>query len=254
VGVAWLRRTCGSCRFCRSGRENLCLAPEFTGWDADGGYAEHALADERYAYRLPERYDDDHAAPLLCAGIIGYRALRLADLPAGGRLGVYGFGASAHITAQIALHQGASVHVLTRSEEARRLALALGCDSAGDTYDPPPVPLDAAVVFAPVGTVVPAALAALDRGGTLAIAGIHLTDVPSLRYAEHLFQERTVRSVTANTRRDGDELLALADRLPLRIESRPYAFDAAADALRDLAADRITGVGVLRVGPGSDAQ
>jgi propanol-preferring alcohol dehydrogenase len=247
VGIAWLRETCGACRFCRSGRENLCLAPQFTGWDDDGGYAEYAVVDERYAYRLPERYDDEHAAPLLCAGIIGYRALRCADLPSGGRLGIYGFGASAHLTAQIALHAGSSVYVMTRSPEARALALALGCDWAGGAYDRPPVPLDSAIVFAPVGTLVPPALAALDRGGTLAIAGIHLTDVPSLNYDAHLFQERSVRSVTANTRGDGDELLAIADRLPLRVETRSYPFERALDALRDLAADRITGVGVLRV-------
>jgi propanol-preferring alcohol dehydrogenase len=245
VGVAWLRATCGACRFCRSGRENLCLSPLFTGWDVDGGYAEQAVVPEAYAYRLPDGYDDEHAAPLLCAGIIGYRALRVARLPPGGRLGVYGFGASAHLTAQLALAAGATVHVLTRSRDAQRLALDLGVHSAGDAYDRAPEPLDSAILFAPVGDLVPVALTALDRGGTLAVAGIHLSDVPSLNYQEHLFQERVLRSVTANTRRDGDELMSLAARLHLRVATQPYAFDKADQALRDLAADRVTGAAVL---------
>jgi alcohol dehydrogenase, propanol-preferring len=245
VGVAWLRGTCGRCRFCRHGRENLCLSPVFTGWDVDGGYAEQLVVPEAYAYRLPTRYDDEHAAPLLCAGIIGYRALRLADLPPGGRLGIYGFGASAHLTAQIAVAAGASVHVLTRSREAQRLALELGASSAGGAYDAPPEPLQSAILFAPVGDLVPVALRALDRGGTLAVAGIYLTDVPPLEYAGDLFHERVLRSVTANTRGDGDELLALADHVDLRVHTQPYAFEAADSALSDLAADRVTGAAVL---------
>ena len=245
VGVAWLRATCGRCRFCRGGRENLCLEPQFTGWDVDGGYAEHVVVPEAYAYRLPDRYDDEHAAPLLCAGIIGYRALRLADLPPGGRLGIYGFGASAHITAQLALAAGATVHVLTRSEPARRLAIELGASSAAGADDSPPEPLDSAILFAPAGGLVPVALEALDRGGTLAVAGIHLTDVPVLNYDRHLFQERVLRSVTANTRRDGDELFALAASLDLRVETQPYPFEAADVALRDLAEDRVNGAAVL---------
>lgn len=190
VGIAWLRHRCGSCRFCRRGDENLCLEPRFTGWDADGGHAEFAVADERFVYRLPDEFDDQEAAPLLCAGIIGFRALRRAELPPGGRLGIYGFGGSAHLAAQVALAAGATVHVMTRSAEARDLALRLGVASAGDTFDRPPEPLDAAIVFAPAGEIVPVALEALDRGGTLAIAGIHLTDIPPLNYADHLFQER----------------------------------------------------------------
>jgi propanol-preferring alcohol dehydrogenase len=248
LGVAWLRRTCGRCRFCRHGRENLCEAPRFTGWDDDGGFAELAVVDEDFAYRLPEGYDDEHAAPLLCSGIIGYRALRLADTPPGGRLGIYGFGASAHLTAQLALRTGATVHVLTRSEDARRLALALGATSAGGAYDAPPEPLDAAILFAPVGDLVPVALAALGPGGTLAVAGIHLSDIPGLEYDRHLFRERTLRSVTANTRRDGDELLTLAARLNLRVETTPYPFEEADRALDDLAADQVTGAAVLQVG------
>ncbi|MET0911184.1 MAG: zinc-binding alcohol dehydrogenase family protein, partial [Ilumatobacteraceae bacterium] len=200
IGIAWLRGTCGTCRFCRRGDENLCLRPRFTGWDADGGYAEHAIVDERFAYRLPDAYDDEAVAPLLCGGIIGYRALQRAELPSGGRLGIYGFGASAHLAAQIAIAQGAEVYVMTRSADARGLAERLGATWVGDTYDAPPRPLDSAILLAPAGEIVPAALGALDRGGTLAIAGIHLTDIPRLRYADHLFEERQVRSVTANTR------------------------------------------------------
>jgi propanol-preferring alcohol dehydrogenase len=246
VGIAWLRRTCGTCRFCRRGDENLCVDPRFTGWDADGGYAEHAVVDERYAYRLPDEFDDEHVAPLLCAGIIGFRALRRAAVPPGGRLGIYGFGGSAHLAAQVALAEGATVHVMTRSPEARRLALALGAASAGDSMAPPPEPLDSAIVFAPAGEIVPAALAALDRGGTLALAGIHLTDIPTLRYADHLFQERQLRSVTANTRGDGEEFLAIAARSRIRVETVAYPLDQADVALRDLAHDRFTGAAVLR--------
>jgi alcohol dehydrogenase, propanol-preferring len=245
VGIAWLWHTCGACRYCRRGDENLCVAPAFTGWDADGGYAELAVVDEAYAYRLPDGFDDVHAAPLLCAGIVGYRALKRASVPPGGRLGIYGFGASAHIVGQIALAQGARVHVLTRSEAAQRLALDLGADSAGPADAPPPEPLDSAIIFAPAGELVPVALAALDRGGTLSLAGIHLTTTPPLDYQAHLFQERQVRSVTANTRADGEELLALAARLDLRVTTTPYPLAAADQALSDLAADRVTGAAVL---------
>ena len=201
IGVPWLAHTCGSCPFCRSGRENLCTAPRFTGWDVDGGYAEYAVVDEAFAYALPPGFDDEAVAPLLCAGIIGYRALCRADLPEGGRLGIYGFGASAHITAQVAMAHGARVHVMTRSPQARELARRLGAASVGAADELPPEPLDSAILFAPVGTLVPPALAALDRGGTLAIAGIHLSEIPALDYQRHLFEERTLRSVTANTRR-----------------------------------------------------
>jgi propanol-preferring alcohol dehydrogenase len=249
IGVAWLRWTCGACEFCRRGDENLCVAPRFTGWDDDGGYAEHAVVHEDYAYRLPDGFTDARAAPLLCSGIIGYRALRRSALPTGGRLGIYGFGASAHLAAQIALHEGATVHVVTRAAAARRLALDLGCASAADMDHAPPEPLDAAILFAPVGHVVPLAMRALDRGGTLAVAGIHLSDIPRLEYEHELFQEKTLTSTTANTRRDGDELLALASAADLRVETTLYAFEHAADALADLAHDRITGAGVLQVAP-----
>jgi propanol-preferring alcohol dehydrogenase len=248
IGIAWLRGVCGACRFCRSGRENLCAAATFTGWDADGGYAEYAVVDEAFAYRLPPALPDVEAAPLLCAGIVGYRALRRAELPPGGRLGIYGFGASAHVVAQLAVAQGATVHVLTRSPAARRLALSLGAASARDAHDAPPEPLDSAILFAPVGDLVPVATRALDRGGTLAIAGIHLTDIPPLHYADEMFGERSIRSVTANTRLDGEEFLRLAARLNLRPTVHPFAFDAADDALVALAEDRITGAAVLVAG------
>jgi len=246
VGIAWLRNTCGACRWCNRGAENLCVEPEFTGWDVDGGYAEYAVVHEAYAYAIPESFDDEQAAPLLCAGIIGYRAWRRAALPAGGRLGIYGFGGSAHLTAQVALFEGATVHVLTRSPEARSLALELGCASARDGYDDPPEKLDAAILFAPAGELVPNALRALDRGGTLVIAGIHLSDIPALRYS-WLFEERQIRSVTANTRRDGEELLDIAIRIPIRPTTTVYPLEAALQALADLANDRVNGAAVLRV-------
>ncbi len=245
VGVPWLAHTCGICRFCVAGRENLCLSPLFTGWDLDGGYAEYVVVNEEYAYEIPDRFSDEEAAPLLCAGIIGYRALRRSRLPAGGRLGIYGFGGSAHLTAQIALAEGARVHVLTRAADARELALRLGATSAGDASDPPPEPLDSAILFAPVGTLVLPALEALDRGGTLAIAGIHLTDIPSLDYQRHLFEERSLCSVTANTRLDGEEFLDAAARIPVRASTVPYEMGQANQALLDLAHDRVDGAAVL---------
>jgi alcohol dehydrogenase, propanol-preferring len=247
VGIAWLRHTCGGCRWCRAGRENLCPGSRYTGWDADGGYAEYATVPAAFAYRIPDSFDDTHAAPLLCAGIIGYRALRRSRLPPGGRLGIYGFGGSAHITAQVAIAQGAEVHVLTRGDEARRLALSLGAASAGGAYDRTPVTLDSAIVFAPAGELVPVALRALARGGTLALAGIHVSDIPVLDYQRHLFYEKTLTSVTSNTRGDGEELLRLADRLSVRVEATPYAFQDADRALEDLAAGKVRGAAVLQV-------
>ncbi|MEU7742508.1 zinc-binding alcohol dehydrogenase family protein [Nonomuraea sp. NPDC049158] len=245
VGVAWLRWTCGACRYCLDGKENLCLSSAYTGWDADGGYAEYLTVPAAYVYTLPEGAPAEKLAPLLCAGIVGYRALLRADLPEGGRLGVYGFGASAHLTTQAAIAHGAVVHVVTRSSAARELALELGAASAGDR---PPEPLDAAILFAPVGDLVPVALAALDRGGTLAVAGIHLTDIPTLNYERHLFQERTLRSVTANTRADGRAYLDLALGRPPHVTTTPYPFDRAASALRDLADGQVNGAAVLMLG------
>ena len=245
VGVAWLRHTCGHCRFCLRGQENLCPESRYTGWDADGGYAEFVTAPAAYVHRLPQGYSDAELAPLLCAGIIGYRSLLRADLPQGGRLGIYGFGGSAHITAQVSLARGAEVHVMTRGDSARELALALGAASVQGAADPPSVPLDSAILFAPVGELVRPALEALDRGGTLAIAGIHLSDIPTLNYQRHLFQERQVRSVTSNTRADAREFLAFAGQHHIDVTTAQYPLDRADAALSDLSSGRIAGAAVL---------
>ena len=245
IGVAWLAHTDGSCRYCRRGDENLCVAPLFTGWDVDGGYADACVVDEAYAYRLPESLADEAAAPLLCAGIIGYRALQAAAVPPGGRLGIYGFGGSAHLTAQVALAQGLRVHVLTRGAHNQALATELGVDSVGGPTEAPPEPLDGAILFAPAGELEPVALRALDRGGTLAVAGIWLSPVPALDYAVELFEERRLRSVTANTRRDGEEFLRLAERLGVRATTTAYPMDDAPHALADLAHGRFGGTAVL---------
>lgn len=247
VGIAWLRHTCGVCKYCRRGDENMCPESRYTGWDADGGYAEFATVPAAFAHPLPGGYSDSELAPLLCAGIIGYRALLRAQLPPGGQLGLYGFGGSAHITAQVALAQGAEVHVMTRGDRARELAIELGAASAQGAADPPPVPLDAAILFAPVGDLVLPALAALDRGGTLAIAGIHLSDIPSLNYQRHLFQERQVRSVTSNTRADARAFLDFAGTHHISVTTPEYPLGQADRALADLSAGRIAGAAVLLV-------
>jgi len=247
VGIAWLRHTCGQCRYCRRGDENLCSGSLYTGWDADGGYADFATVPADFAHRLPAGYTDSELAPLLCAGIIGYRSLLRADLPPGGRLGLYGFGGSAHITAQVALAQGAEVHVMTRGADARELALALGAASAQGAADSPPVKLDAAILFAPVGDLVLPAMEALDRGGTLAVAGIHLSDIPTLDYQRHLFQERQIRSVTSNTRADARGFLDFAGRHRIEVTTPEYPLDHADRALTDLADGRIAGAAVLVV-------
>lgn len=247
VGVAWLRRTCGVCRFCAAGRENLCLAPQFTGWDADGGFAERVSVPEAFAYPLPAALAPEQAAPLLCAGIIGYRAYVRSGIRPGGRLGLYGFGGSAHIVIQIARHHGCQVFVVTRGGVHRELAESLGASWVGDSRERPPAPLDGAILFAPAGELVPVALAALDRGGTLAVAGIHLSQVPPLDYQTHLFDERTLCSVTANTRADGAALLALAAEIPIRTHTQRYPLEAANQALLDLKQDRVRGSAVLAI-------
>jgi len=249
VGIAWLRQTCGACRFCARGDENLCLEPRFTGWDADGGYAEEALVPEAFAHALPSGPGGREIAPLLCAGIIGYRAFRRSRVRPGGRLGLFGFGGSAHIAIQVARHFGCEVFVFTRGGEHRELARELGAAWVGESREPPPRPLDAAILFAPAGELVPPALAALDRGGTLAIAGIHLSDVPGLEYQRHLFQERCVQSVTANTREDARELLELAAAIPIRTRTQAYPLEAANEALVDLKRDRVRGSAVLEIAP-----
>ena len=245
IGIAWLRRTCGSCPACRSGRENLCRSSQYTGWDADGGFAEFATVPEAFAYPLPDGLRDDEVAPLLCSGIIGFRALRRTGLSAGGRLGIFGFGASAHLTAQIAVAEGAEVHVFTRGAAARDLALELGAASAQEAAADPPALLDGAIFFAPAGDLVPTALAALADGGTLVIAGIHLSEIPPLDYDRHLFRERVLTSVTANTRADGEQLLRKAAELQIRPTVTTYAFDVTDRALDDLATGRLVGAAVV---------
>jgi propanol-preferring alcohol dehydrogenase len=245
IGIAWLRHTCGVCQWCRTSRENLCPDSRYTGWDADGGYAEYAVVPEAFAYRIPPSFSDEQAAPLLCAGIIGYRSLKRAQLPPGGRLGIYGFGGSAHVTAQVAIAMGAEVHVLTRGQAAQDLARRLGAASVGGPFEPAPVPLDSAIIFAPAGELVPLALESLRPGGTLALAGIYMSAIPALDYGRDLFMERTVRSVTSNTRRDGEELLVLAERLGVEVTTTPMPFEHADLALRDLAAGNVRGAAVL---------
>jgi len=247
VGIAWLRRACGRCRYCAARRENLCDAAEFTGYHADGGYAEYATVPDAFAYAIPNALTDVEAAPLLCAGIIGYRALRLSEVPRGGRLGLYGFGSSAHVTLQIARARGCEVYVCTRGARHRDLARQLGATWVGDSRERMPVKVDAAIIFAPAGDLVPAALTNLDRGGTLALAGIHMSAIPSLDYVEHLFYERTLRSVTASTRQDGAELLEEASRIPLRPVVTTFGLRDANAALARLREDRIDGSGVLVV-------
>jgi propanol-preferring alcohol dehydrogenase len=251
VGVAWLHQACGVCRFCAHGAENLCLAPRFTGWDDDGGYAEYTVAAEAFVYALPEDVPARTLAPLLCAGIIGYRAFVRSNARPGARLGLFGFGGSAHLVIQIARHHGCEVYAFSRERRHQELAHALGAAWVGGSFDRPPHPLDAAILFAPAGELVPAALAVLDRGATLAVAGIHLSAIPSLDYARHLFQEKTLQSVTSNTRADGDALLRLGVEIPLETHTVPYPLERANEALLDLKQDRIQGAAVLEVWDGA---
>jgi propanol-preferring alcohol dehydrogenase len=247
VGVPWLGWTCGACRFCLSGRENLCREARFTGYHTDGGFAEHAVADARYCFPIPEGYPDLQAAPLLCAGLIGYRSLVVAG--DGERLGLYGFGAAAHIVIQVARHQGRRVFAFTRpgDREAQAFALSLGAAWAGESGAPPPEPLDAAILFAPAGELVPMALRAVDRGGTVVCAGIHMSDIPSFPY-RILWEERVVRSVANLTRKDGEEFLALAPTIPVRTEVEAFPLSRANEALDRLRGGRVRGAAVLVVG------
>jgi propanol-preferring alcohol dehydrogenase len=247
VGVAWLRSTCGACAFCTTGRENLCEASTYTGWTHDGGYATYCCVPEAFAYAIPPVFDDTEAAPLLCAGIIGYRALRRSQVPRGGRLALFGFGSSAHITLQVARHWGCTVYAVTRDAAHRRLALDLGARWAGGTHEALPERVDAAIVFAPAGDVVPVALQSLQKGGTVALAGIHMSDLPAMAYEPNLFWEKTLQSVTANTRDDGRALLAEAAAIPIRPRVTRYALSDANRVLQDLAADRVAGTAVLMV-------
>ena len=245
VGIAWLRRTCETCAACRSGRENLCERAEFTGYHADGGFADYAVVPEAFAYALPPVFGDAEAAPLLCAGIIGYRALKRSDVPPGGRLGIYGFGASAHVTLQVARARGCEVFVCTREASHRELARELGATWVGDIADAMPAKADGTILFAPAGDLVPVALRNLARGGTLALAGIYMSPVPPLDYERDLFYERNLRSVTANTRADGEELLAEAARIPIRPATTTFPLEDANQALALLKRGGFAGAGVL---------
>ena len=250
VGVAWLNRTCGKCRFCLSGRENLCEFAEFTGWTRDGGYAEYVAAPANFVYHLPENFSDLHAAPLLCAGIIGYRALKLTNINSwqGAQLGIYGFGAAGHICIQIARFRGADVYVATRDRERhQKLAEELGAAWVGDTFDIPPVALDAAIIFAPAGEIVPVALKAIDRGGTLVLGGIHMSPIPQIEYSL-IYGERVVRSVMNNTRADGIEFLKEAAAIPITTSVQTFPLDQANEALIALKTDSIRGAAVLQIG------
>lgn len=245
VGIAWLHTTCGTCEYCRTDRENLCDRATFTGYEVDGGYAEYALGSERFVYPIPESFANEQAAPLLCAGIIGFRALRLASVRLGGRLGFYGFGAAAHVAIQVARHWNLEVYACTRDERHQRLALELGAVWAGGVMAEPPKKLDSAIIFAPAGELVPAALKALKKGGTLALAGIHMSPIPSLEY-DLLYHERVVRSVANNTRQDGEEFLRIAAAIPIRTQVQVFPLQEANRALNALKNDAIRGAAVLR--------
>lgn len=245
VGVPWLHRSCVRCRWCVEDKENLCDEPQFTGYHVDGGYAEVVAADPAFTYPISDDLQPERAAPLLCAGVIGYRAYLRSGARPGCRLGLYGFGASAHIVIQVARHFGCQVFVMTRGEGHRELARSLGAAWAGDATESPPTRLDSAILFAPAGEIVPAALAALDKGGTLACAGIHLSDIPPLEYQTHLFDERTLTTVTANTREDGRELLRLAAEIPIKTSIEVFPLEAAHEALTKLKNDGIQGAAVL---------
>jgi len=246
AGAAWLYSTCGNCGFCKRGQENLCQSARFTGYSADGGFAEYFVVPEAFAYRVPQGFDNAEAAPLMCAGIIGFRALRLSDIKPGRRLGLYGFGASAHIAIQVARHWGCEVFVFTRSQEHRRLAKQLGAAWVGGAEDEPPAKLDSAIIFAPAGPLVPAALRVLEKGGTLALAGIHMSPIPEMPY-ELLYGERTIRSVANSTRTDGEELLALAAEIPVRTEVETFRLEDANRVLQLLKHSRLRAAGVLQV-------
>jgi propanol-preferring alcohol dehydrogenase len=245
VGIAWLQDTCGRCEFCTSGRENLCLQASFTGYQVDGGYAEYAVVPAQFAYPIPSVFSDEEAAPLLCAGIIGYRALRLSGIKPGQRLGLYGFGASAHIAIQIARHWGCRVYVSSLKPEHQALARQLGAAWVGGAMEMPPDKLHGSIIFAPAGELVPPALRALDRGGTVALAGIHMSAIPSLDYDRDVFGERVIRSVTANTRQDGIDLLRQAAAIPIKPHTIRFPLEQANRALQELKAGTFQGAAVL---------
>lgn len=251
VGVPWLHRTCGVCEFCTRGRENLCPNALFTGWTVNGGYAEFIVAPEKFVYPIPEQFSDLAAAPLLCAGIIGFRSLRLAELQSTDTLGIYGFGAAGHVCIQVARHLGYRVLVCTREEKHRKLAAELGAEWVGGAYDDPPTPLNAAIIFAPAGELVPAALKNLKRGGTLVLGGIHMSDIPSFSY-DLLYWERRIRSVANNTRQDGIDFLRIAAEIPIHTQVQTFRLEQANEALEALKNDGIRGAGVLTIQKGKN--
>jgi propanol-preferring alcohol dehydrogenase len=247
AGMAWLYFTCGKCSYCLQGKENLCENAKFTGYHVDGGYAQYTVIHEDFAYPVPDRFSAEEAAPLLCAGIIGYRALRLSEVKPGQRLGLYGFGASALVAIQVAVYWGCKVYVFSRSKEHQKLAEDLRAVWTGIPTQIPPKKLDSAIIFAPAGEIVLDALKALNKGGTLALAGIYMTPIPQMDYTEHLYYERTVRSVTASTRKDGEELLQIAERIPIRTQTTSFPLEEANKALQLLKHGQINGAGVLRI-------
>jgi propanol-preferring alcohol dehydrogenase len=247
VGIAWLRETCGVCVYCRRGQENLCPNARFTGWDQNGGYGQWATVREDFAYLLPSTIPDNEVAPLLCAGIIGYRAIRRAEIKPGATVGLYGFGGSAHLALQVLQYWKCRVFVMTRGGQHQALATDMGAEWIGSAEEVPPRPLDAAILFAPAGNLVPAALQALDRGGILAVAGIYLSAIPSLEYERHLFYEKELRSVTANTRGDGEEFLKIAGEIPILTHTAVMGLDQANLALQRLKHDQLQGAAVLRI-------
>jgi alcohol dehydrogenase, propanol-preferring len=246
VGIAWLHKTDGTCEYCRAGAENLCDHPLFTGYSADGGYAEYIVAPQDFVYPIPDIFPDEQAAPLLCAGIIGFRSLRRSGIARGGRLGFYGFGAAAHVAIQVAHHWGVEVYASTRDARHQKLALELGAVWAGGTFDEPPKKLDAGIIFAPAGEIVPAALKALKKGGTLVLGGIHMSTIPSLSY-DLLYQERTIKSVANNTRQDGEDFLRVAAEIPVRTRVQIFPLSESNQVLNALKNDAIPGAAVLRV-------
>jgi propanol-preferring alcohol dehydrogenase len=244
VGIPWLHSADQTCQFCRAGMENLCDHPTFTGYTVDGGYAEYAVAPEDFVYPIPESFPDEQAAPLLCAGIIGFRCLRLSGIKAGGRIAFYGFGSAASVAIQVARHRGAEVYAPTRGKKHQQLALELGAVWAGESDAEPPVKLDAAIIFAPAGELVPVALKALKKGGVLVLGGIHMSPIPSFDY-DLLYEERVIRSVANNTRQDGEDFLKVAAEIPVRTHVQVYPLREANQALNDLKADKINGSAVL---------
>ncbi len=247
AGIAWLNSACGQCGYCMRGNENLCASARFTGYHVNGGYAEYMVVPEQFAYTIPDIFSDAEAAPLLCGGIIGYRALRLSEIEPGQRLGLYGFGASAHVAIQVAVHWGGKVYVFTRSEEHRELAEKLGAVWTGTSKDEPPTKMDSSIIFAPAGELVPDALRVLDKGGTVALAGIYMTPIPEMDYVKYLYHERTLRSVANATRKDGEELLKIAAEIPIRTTTQSFPLEEANKALQFLKAGMINGAAILEI-------